>query len=358
MNNIENIDIEKLKENENIYFIPLRLRDEVKETIKNFIRDNDTVINNCFKDRYYHLLHRPLKLLLKPLLDKEYNIHLGIDHPLDFALSIMLSMSNEQIDSLHETFINFERDNFFQCIDCDYSVNALETCCCNKDKIKNISILQNKITGKTLSVGCDCIKKHKLLSKLKIKELEKEIDKKKEEKLNKFCHICNKYSCKITDKEKNIVEPCCYEHYEHKCKYCDQNYETNIKNPSVKECSFCYKKNREEHKKLLKRKKKVEQALLLKELEIGTLIEFQHFTIYKNNYDNYEICIKDKNTGNFIKGNTQLYKFIERKEIIPKDLNFNKYNVYEIPKNITYKIIIQNHERMYNDNIKVILKII
>ncbi len=43
MNNIENIDIEKLKENENIYFIPLRLTDEVKETIKNFIRDNETV---------------------------------------------------------------------------------------------------------------------------------------------------------------------------------------------------------------------------------------------------------------------------------------------------------------------------
>lgn len=356
MNNIENIDIEKLKENENIYFIPLRLTDEVKEIIKNFIRDNDKEIIKCFHDRSYHLLHRRLKLLLKSLVE-EYKINLGKDNCLDFALSILLSMSNEQIDSLHETFINFERDDFFQCIGCDYSEDALETCCCNKDKIKNISILQNRITGKTLSVGCDCIKKHKLLSKLKIKELEKEIDKKKEEKLNKFCHICNKYSCKITDKEKNIVEPCCYEHYEHKCKYCDQNYETNIKNPSVKECSFCYKKNREEHKKLLKRIKKVEQALLLKELEIGTLIEFQHFTIYKNNYDNYEICIKDKNTGNFIKGNTQLYKFIERKEIIPKNLNFNKYNILEIPKR-SYKIIIQNHERMYNDNIKVLLKII
>ena len=356
MNNIENIDIEKLKENENIYFIPLRLTDEVKEIIKNFIRDNDMEIIECFHDRSYHLLHRRLKLLLKPL-DEEYKIHLGIDHPLDFALSILLSMSNEQIDSLHETFINFERDDFFQCIGCDYSEDALETCCCNKDKIKNISILQNRITGKTLSVGCDCIKKHKLLSKSEIKELQKKIDKKKEEKLNKFCHICNKYSCKIIDKEKNIVEPCCYEHYEHKCKYCDNNYEANIKNPSVKECSFCYKKNREEHKKLLKRKKKVEQALLLKELEIGDVIEFQHFTIYKNNYDNYEICIKDKNTGNFIKGNMQLLKFIERKQIIPKNLNFNKYNILEIPKR-SYKIIIQNHERMYNDNIKVLLKII
>ena len=356
MNNIENIDIEKLKENENIYFIPLRLTDEVKEIIKNFIRDNDKEIIKCFHDRSYHLLHRRLKLLLKSLVE-EYKINLGKDNCLDFALSILLSMSNEQIDSLHETFINFERDDFFQCIGCDYSEDALETCCCNKDKIKNISILQNRITGKTLSVGCDCIKKHNLLSKSEIKELQKKIDKKKEEKLNKFCNICNKYSCKIIDKEKNIVEPCCYEHYEHKCKYCDQNYETNIKNPSVKECSFCYKKNREEHKKLLKRIKKVEQALLLKELEIGTLIEFQHFTIYKNNYDNYEICIKDKNTGNFIKGNTQLYKFIERKEIIPKNLNFNKYNILEIPKR-SYKIIIQNHERMYNDNIKVLLKII
>lgn len=356
MNNIENIDIEILKENENIYFIPLRLTDEVKEIIKNFKRDNEMVIIKCFHDRSYHLLHKRLKLLLKPLVE-EYNIHLGTDHPLDFALSILLSMSNQQIDSLHEAFINFERDNFFQCIGCDYNEDALETCCCNKDKIKNISILQNRITGKTLSVGCDCIKKHKLLSKLKIKELEKEIDKKKEEKLNKFCNICNKYSCKIIDKEKNIVKLCCYKHYEHKCKYCDENYETNIENPSVKECSLCYIKNREEHKKLLKRKKKVEQALLLKELEIGYVIEFQHFTIYKNKYDNYEICIKDKKSKNFIKGNTQLLKFIERKQIIPKDLNFNKYDILEIP-NRSYKILIYNHERMYNDNIKVNLKII
>jgi hypothetical protein len=356
MNNIENIDIEKLKENENIYFIPLRLTDDIKEIIKNFIKDNDKEIIKCFHDRSNHLLHKRLKLLLKPLV-KEYNIHLGIDHPLDFALSIMLSMSNQQIDSLHETFINFERDNFFKCIDCDYSEDATEICCCNKNNIQRINILENKTTGKTLSVGSECIKKHNLLSKSEIKELQEKIDKKREEKLNKFCHICNEYSCKIIDKEKNIVDSCCYEHYEHKCKYCDKNYETYIKNPSVKECSSCHKINREEHKKLLKRKKKVEQALLLKELEIGTLIEFQHFTIYKNKYDNFEICIKDKNTGNFIKGNTQLYKFIERKEIIPKNLNFNKYNILEIPKR-SYKIIIQNHERMYNDNIKVLLKII
>ena len=356
MNNIENIDIEKLKENENIYFIPLRLTDEVKKIIKNFIRDNDMEIIECFHDRSYHLLHKQLKLLLKPLV-KEYNIHLGIDHPLDFALSILLSMSNQQIDSLHETFINFERDNFFKCIDCDYSEDATEICCCNKNNIQRINILENKTTGKTLSVGSECIKKHNLLSKSEIKELQEKIDKKREEKLNKFCHICNKYSCKIIDKEKNIVKPCCYEHYEHKCKYCDENYETNIQNPSVKECSSCCKINREEHKKLLKRKKKVEQALLLKELEIGFEIEFQHFIIYKNKYDNYEICIKDEKTENFIKGNTQLLKFIERKQIIPEDFNINKYYVYKIPKR-SYKIIICNHERMYNDNIKVNLKII
>ena len=140
MNNIENIDIEKLKENENIYFIPLRLTDEVKEIIKNFIRDNEMEIIECFHDRSYHLLHRRLKLLLKSLVE-EYKINLGKDNCLDFALSILLSMSNQEIDSLDETFINFERDNFFKCIDCDYSEDATEICCCNKNNIQRINII-------------------------------------------------------------------------------------------------------------------------------------------------------------------------------------------------------------------------
>ena len=127
-----------------------------------------------------------------------------------FAILVCLILPNiDDITKFEDVFKNYKKDFIIfdnNLHNCDNTIDRTDThcACCHLVKGDNVYRFINITTGFTLLIGCDCIKKYKILSDEELKELKDKRQLKNRLKPN-HCFFCGKNTkCKACKNNKLI----------------------------------------------------------------------------------------------------------------------------------------------------------
>lgn len=309
---------------------------KITEGVKNIIKDYNTNHENYIRKSYSQFNFegpiKDVKKLIGPELLKHgiNNFPKNSDNPLDYVISLLLTMTREQIDKIDENFVGFDREEYFTELGAHYDEDSQSICSCGKKQIKNIFTLQNRESNIQVTVGSECIDAHHIISEDAIKKGKKQIEL---EKKYFQCVKCKKFNiikdlrCRwaICNQEIKICDNCIK--YTHECKHCNNLYESRYKNPLVKECETCKKKLL----KSIEKRKELERELNYKEkLSLITLNDNQKITLIKiiriaDKWDNPQ-CIIETNENTLYYANTQIIKELQLKKVLPHE-QFKKFKL-------------------------------
>ena len=254
--------------------------------------------------------------------------------PTDFITICLLTMNDEQIDGIDEKFTNFKLDNFVENIGEDF-VEGGTRCACGQ-VIYNVVMFKNKKTNIEFLVGTDCAEKNKIINKDKLKEIIKQIEIKKE---NKICMECRNYTIPKTNIDEELCKNCIK--YKHYCYKCSSQYESKFKNPGSKLCNSCHEKNVKEikYENNLWTGKDIDS---LSDFNVGDTLDIDGIrfikSIHKTNDGDYAMIIKTYDDDKIIYANTQ-FSIWANKEYSNIHENKNDYINTTFKKDIKVKII-------------------
>jgi len=318
LDNLEDLD-DEIKKHPNTYGINLKLTPEVKEYFKNYIQTNSTAIHADFiaVPPLYKEYHKQIRSELRKLLKDIIKVPKGEHKPTDFAITLILCMDPMSIDSIDENFIGFFRDDYFMDLggftdDADDDITYI--CGCGKNPIYDIFEIQHRVTGIRIYVGCECIRKYKLLPTDVIKEGIRKIRLKKK---YKQCPICKDYCIPKEEEQTKFCDECVV--FMHNCSDCNNEYKDRYKTPSETICDSCIEIR---NKTIIKRQKvKIEildsEKLSLSNLNMGDLFSFDTFILI--NINNNKYLIQKYNTIDYYWANKQVTDVILKIDINKKE---------------------------------------
>jgi hypothetical protein len=320
-------------ENENFSVVYTKLTNKIKHwfKIENNNHENQKKLIIDLRAGNYNYWHNKFREYAKSI---KKQVPSKPRNPTDFITICLLTMNDEQIDGIDEKFTNFKLDNFVENIGEDF-VEGGTRCACGQ-VIYNVVMFKNKKTNIEFLVGTDCAEKNKIINKDKLKEIKKQIEIKKE---NKICTECRNYTIPKTNIDEELCKNCIK--YKHYCYKCSSQYESKFKNPGSKLCNSCHEKNVKEikYENNLWTGKDIDS---LSDFNVGDTLDIDGIrfikSIHKTNDGDYAMIIKTYDDDKIIYANTQ-FSIWANKEYSNIHENKNDYINTTFKKDIKVKII-------------------
>ncbi len=316
------IEDNSIFKNNNGRMVKMKITLEVKNIIIKYIIKNQKNISKAYLEYNFEEPIQEVKKLIGPALFANgiKNFPKKTDKPTDYALSLLLTMTPEQIYKLDENFLGFDREEYFIELGTHYDEDSLSRCSCGKKQIKNIFILQNKETNIQITVGSECIDAHQIISEEAIRKGKKQIEL---EKHYLQCVKCKKFNIDKKTASNNLEKICddCIR-YTHYCKRCNKLYESQYKNPQEKICILCKDKIKEAEKK----QKELESSLMFEnkftltnDMRDNEKINIKTYIRINDKWDNPQVLIINSSNNNYYYANKQIIDYLIKNNLLPKD---------------------------------------
>lgn len=308
--------------NNNGRIVKMKLIPEVKNKIIEYINKNRSYISKAYLEYNFEEPIQEVKKLIGPVLfiNGIKNFPKKSDNPTDYVLSLLLTMTSEQIHKLDENFLGFDREEYFIELGAHYDEDSLSRCSCGKKQIKNVFVLQNRETNIQITVGCECIDAHHIISEDAIKKGKKQIEL---EKHYLQCIKCKKFNIDKKTVSNNLEKICddCIR-YTHNCKRCNKLYESQYKNPQEKICIPCKDKIKEAEKK----QKELESSLMFEDkftltndMSDNEIINIKTYIRINDKWDNPQVLIINNINNNYYYANRQIIDYLIKNNLLPND---------------------------------------
>jgi hypothetical protein len=120
--------------NNNGRIVKMKITLEVKNIIIKYIIKNQKNISKAYLEYNFAEPIQEVKKLIGPALFANgiKNFPKKTDKPTDYALSLLLTMTPEQIYKLDENFLGFDREEYFIELGTHYDEDSLSRCSCGK----------------------------------------------------------------------------------------------------------------------------------------------------------------------------------------------------------------------------------
>jgi len=321
-NIIQNENYKDYFKNNKGRIVKMKITEDIKNIIKDYFNNNENYIRKSYLQFNFEEPIQEVKKLIGPALFANgiKNFPKKSDNPLDYVISLLLTMTPEQIDKIDENFLGFDREEYFTELGAHYDEDSQSICSCGKKQIKNIFTLQNRETNIQVTVGSECIDAHHIISEDAIKKGKKQIEL---EKHYLQCVKCKKFNIDKKIASNNLEKICndCIR-YTHNCKRCNNPYESQYKNPQEKICIPCKDKIKEAEKK----QKELEIDLMFEDkftltndMSDNEIINIKTYIRINDKWDNPQVLIINSSNNNYYYANKQIIDYLIKKDLLPKD---------------------------------------